>query len=79
MDNPGDILRRVLIECPHCLIQREARLKAELRDGELTLALARSIRNRLVDSEAEFLRITGQTLNAYIASRRKAAPVPPAA
>lgn len=73
MDNPGDILRRGLIECPHCLVQREARLKAELRDGELVLALARALKGQNRVAEETFERLTGQTLNAYIASRRKPA------
>ena len=79
MDNPGDILRRGLIECPHCLVQREARLKAELKEGVLILGLARSIKGQLKDPETFFENITGQTLTAYIASRRKAAHVPPSA
>ena len=71
MDNPGDILRRGLIQCPHCLIQREARLARELLHGELVLALARCIKGQLRDEEGTFEALTGKTLTAYIASRRK--------
>ena len=73
LNNPGDILRRGLIECPHCAVQREARLARELLHGELVLALARCIKGRLIDEHATFKRLAGVSLDDYVASRRKPA------
>ena len=62
-----------VMDCLYCTLQREARLKAELQVGALTLALARSIKDRLADPGKAFEDLTGQSLTAYIAARRKPA------
>jgi len=76
MKNPGQILAAGLMTCPHCTAQREARLKAELQANGAQLVLARALRGVKQDGEAEFKRLYGVTLDAYIAARKAAARGP---
>jgi len=74
MQNPGQILSQGVLTCPACTVQREARLRAELQAEGLKLIAARALRGVKQDGAAEFARVTGQTLDAYIAARKAAKP-----
>ena len=75
MQNPGKtILDKGLLTCPECTAQREARLKAELQANGLKLIAARALKGVRQGGPAEFSRVTGQTLEAYIAAYKASKP-----